>query len=63
MGMFTDREEPLTTDDIRLHLKKRILDDEATCHDQHLVNDTEIWVTVKADKGRDDFEEIDKVAG
>lgn len=49
---------------MRLHLKKRILDDDASLHDQNLVNDTEVWVTIKKNEmGRVEFEEIDKVAG
>ena len=57
------QEEDLTVDDLRLHLKKRVLDGESTCHDQQVFNDTLLYLLVHIPGTKDEFEDLDKVAG
>jgi hypothetical protein len=61
--MFTDREEPLTAEELKLTLKDRALDSGSTCHDQRLWNDEEIWCLVKKPNTKDEFEDLEKVSG
>ena len=56
-------EEELTTDDIRLTIKNRILDPDSTCHDQQVFNDTVVYCLIKKSEQKDDFEDLEKVSG
>ena len=67
-----DAEDELETDDIQVYLKNRILEDNCTCHDQQVFNDTEIYacfkMSAKSEIGKNkeysgDWEEVEKVSG
>ena len=57
------QEEDLTVDDIRLTIKKRILDPEATCHDQQVFNDTLLYALVHVPGTKDEYEDLEKISG
>ena len=57
------QEEDLTVDDLRFTVKNRILDPEATCHDQQVFNNTEVYCLIHIPGTKDEFEELEKVAG
>jgi hypothetical protein len=56
-------EEPISVDDIRLTIKNRVLDLRATCHDQQVFNDTELFVLFKKPGTKDDWDALEEVAG
>eukprot|EP00356_Strombidium_inclinatum_P002836 CAMPEP_0170481278 /NCGR_PEP_ID=MMETSP0208-20121228/1783_1 /TAXON_ID=197538 /ORGANISM="Strombidium inclinatum, Strain S3" /LENGTH=74 /DNA_ID=CAMNT_0010753949 /DNA_START=130 /DNA_END=351 /DNA_ORIENTATION=- len=57
------QEEDLKPEDIRLTIKNRVLDPDATCHDQQVFNDTVLYCLIHIPGTKDDFEELEKVSG
>lgn len=41
----------------------QILDKDSTCHDQQVFNDTELYVLFRKPGTKDEFDELEKVAG
>ena len=58
-----EEEEPLTCDDLRFTLKNRILDPEATCHDQQVFNNTQVYCLIHIPNTKEDFEALEVVSG
>ena len=56
-------DQEMTADDIRLCLKNRILESGASCHDQQVFNDTELWCLLRKPGTKDDFEDLETVSG
>ena len=40
-----------------------MLDGDATCHDQQVFNDTELWARIKIPGTKDDYEELETISG
>eukprot|EP00347_Sterkiella_histriomuscorum_P001832 403370507 len=56
--------DDFSTDDIRLYIRNRLLENSATCHDQQVFNDTEVFCCLKKPGGgKDEFEDLAEVSG
>ena len=52
------QEEELETKDLQFNLKNRVLDEDATCHDQQVFNDTVLYARFHIPLTKDDFEPL-----
>ena len=55
--------EEVSIDDLRLTIKNRVLENTASCHDQQVFNDQEVYVLLRKAGTKDEFEDLKVVAG
>ena len=55
--------EEVSIDDLRLTIKNRVLENTASCHDQQVFNDQEVYVLLRKPGTKDEFEDLKVVAG
>ena len=55
--------EEVSIDDLRLTIRNRVLENTASCHDQQVFNDQEVYVLLRKAGTKDEFEDLKVVAG